>query len=96
VDDFSGFRGPLCRRLPPGVPRLSRCRASFSRTRRAIAAGTSASFERPGKWDFQSGTRVFGAREILECYVTVRRSAAAREFKPGPRHAQTPRGLRKT
>jgi hypothetical protein len=29
----------------------------------------------------------------LECYVTVRRSAAAREFKP--RVAQTPRGSRK-
>jgi hypothetical protein len=46
---------------------------------------TSASIERPGKWDFQSGTRGFGAPEILECYVTVRRSAAAREFKAGPR-----------
>ena len=51
------------------------------------------SFERPGK--FQLGTRVFGGPEVLQCYVTVRRSAATREFKPGPRLAQTLRGSRK-
>ncbi|MGA9728641.1 MAG: hypothetical protein WBQ84_14705, partial [Methylocella sp.] len=50
----------------------------------AISAGTSVFAERPGKRDLQSGTRLLGALEILECYVTVRRFAAAREFKPGP------------
>jgi hypothetical protein len=92
---FPAFAAPICRRFLPGIPRRSRCRTSFSRTKRAIAAGTSASIVRPGKWDFQSGTRGFGGPEILECYVTVRRSAAARKFTPGPRLAQTPRGSRK-
>jgi hypothetical protein len=53
------------------VSRAGRAAARDFVERDADLRGPSAFVERPEKWDFLSGTRVFGAPEILECYVTV-------------------------
>ncbi|MGI8569725.1 MAG: hypothetical protein ACR2KT_11965 [Methylocella sp.] len=90
---FPAFAAPLPA-PPAGSPApIALPRELFSNEIRDLCRNTGFC-RAAGEWDFQSGTRGFGAPEILECYVTVRWSAAP-EFKPGLWHGQTPLGSRK-
>jgi hypothetical protein len=92
---FPVIAGALRRRFVFGPPAsIALPHELFSNEMRDLRWNTGVC-RAAGETGFQSGMRVFGVPEILECYATARRSAAAREFKPGPRLAQTPQGSRK-
>jgi hypothetical protein len=90
---FPVIAGALRRRFVIGPPALfAPQRELFSNEMRDLHRNIG--FCRvAGEMRFQAGTRGFGALEMLECYVTVRRPAAAGEFKLGPQVARRPKRL---